>query len=127
MVDFLCATRRARRLFPASCLAATLAAIVANAPLTAGAQAQPAATGHSDEPVSPLHQIQHALGLPDPALPREKKTDPEDVRQRSVERHRRRELHLQHRFDATVELRRFQLCANDWNARGARCLLEADR
>jgi gamma-glutamyltranspeptidase/glutathione hydrolase len=72
MVDFLCATRRARRLFPASCLAATLAAIVANAPLTAGAQAQPAATGYinydlDDTVIHPVHAL-HGMVSSESAL-----------------------------------------------------------
>src|SRR6185503_8175888 len=80
-----------------------------------------------NETVSPFHQIQHALGLADAALAGEEQADPEDVCQRPVQRNRRRELHLQHRLDATIELRGFQLGANDRDARRTGRLLEADR
>ena len=45
-----------------------------------------------DEPMPALHEIQHALGLADAALPHEEKPDAVDVGERAVERGRGREL-----------------------------------
>src|SRR4026209_840250 len=62
-----------------------------------------------DEAVAPLDEIQHALRLADTALAGEEQPNAEDVSERAVQDHRRRELHLEHRLDPPVELRGLEL------------------
>src|SRR4029077_11776744 len=79
-----------------------------------------------DEAVAALNEIEHAFRFADAARPREKKPDPEHIGQRPVKRYRGSEFHLQHRLDPTVELRRFQLSANERNSGGVGDFLEAE-
>src|SRR5881394_3177378 len=78
-----------------------------------------------DEPMTALHQIQHAFGFADAALSREKQADAENVCQRPVKGDGRRELHLQHGLDAAIELRGLELGADNRYAGVAGNLLES--
>src|SRR5881398_2953006 len=80
-----------------------------------------------NEPVSPLHEIEHAFGLSNSALANEQQADAEDVGQRSVQVGRWRELFLEPRLDARVELIGLELRPNERDAGGPRELDEIRR
>src|SRR5205085_7634420 len=80
-----------------------------------------------DESMAALDEIENALRFPDATLAGEEQSDAENIGERAMQRDRRRELHLEHRLDAPIELRGFQPGANEWNARVRSHFLETHR
>jgi len=70
--------------------------------------------------VASLDEIEDAFRFSNSAHAGEKQTDAENIGERAVERDGGGEFHLQHRLDPPVELRGFELGADEWNSGGAR-------
>src|SRR5688500_7930075 len=69
-----------------------------------------------DETMAALDEVEHALGLADPALAHEQQPDAEDVGERAVKRRLRRELLLEPGLEPPVELVRLERRAEDGDA-----------
>src|SRR5687768_6007012 len=68
-----------------------------------------------NQTVSALHEVEHALRFSNSTLSREEEADTEHVRERSMQRSRGRELHLEHWLDAPIEFGGLETRSNQWN------------
>src|SRR5687767_2899524 len=76
--------------------------------------------GHESVPA--LDEVEHTFGFSDSAFSGEEESDAENVGERAVQGGRLRELALENRLDAAVELRCLEVRAQKGNSPAGRCL-----